>query len=149
MIQAPRRTYPKGSEQISAPPEDSSTPSLVATATTKEMPESPASADSHSPSHRLRRGGVLGLRRVKGPSMLPAYRDGAVILFSSLIRPRVGSVVVAILASEEVIKRVRSITEAGRFYLVGDNHAQSVDSREYGPVKRSDIQGVVLKLRKR
>lgn len=80
--------------------------------------------------------------------MLPTYRDGALVLVSNLIRPRVGSVVVAKLASEEVIKRVRSITEAGKFYLVGDNHAESVDSREYGPVRRSDIIGVVLRLRR-
>ncbi len=80
--------------------------------------------------------------------MLPAYRDGAVVLVSNIIRPTVGSVVVAKLASEEVIKRVRSITEAGKLYLVGDNHAESVDSREYGPVKRTDIIGVVLRLRK-
>lgn len=92
---------------------------------------------------------ILGLRRVLGPSMLPTYKSGAVVLFSNLTQPRVGSVVVAMLASEEVIKRVRSITEAGKFYLVGDNHAESVDSREYGPVKRSEIKGVVLKLRKR
>lgn len=92
---------------------------------------------------------ILGLRRVHGPSMLPTYRDGAVVVATNLIIPRVGSVVVAKLASEEVIKRVRSITEAGKFYLVGDNHAESVDSREYGPVKRSDIIGVVLKLRRR
>ncbi|MCB9823299.1 S24/S26 family peptidase [Candidatus Nomurabacteria bacterium] len=91
---------------------------------------------------------IIGLRRVKGPSMLPTYRDGALVLVSNLIRPRVGSVVVAKLASEEVIKRVRSITEAGKFYLVGDNHAESVDSREYGPVRRSDIIGVVLRLRR-
>ena len=81
--------------------------------------------------------------------MLPAYRDGAVVVTSNLIKPRIGSVVVARLASEEVIKRVRSITNTGKFYLVGDNHAQSVDSREYGPVKRSDIIGVVLRLRRR
>lgn len=92
---------------------------------------------------------ILGLRRVQGPSMLPTYREGAVVVVSNLMRPRVGSVVVANLASEEVIKRVRSVTEAGKFYLVGDNHAQSIDSREYGPVKRSDIIGVVLRLRKR
>lgn len=81
--------------------------------------------------------------------MLPTYRDGAVVVISNLKNPRVGSVVVAKLASEEVIKRVRSITEAGKFYLVGDNHAESVDSREYGPVSRSDILGVVLRLRRR
>ncbi len=149
MIQVPRRTYSKGSEQIAAPSDDSSTPSLVAMATTREMPEPPASSDSRSSSHRPRRGGVLGLRRVKGPSMLPTYREGAVVMISNLIKPRIGSIVVARLASEEVIKRVRSITEAGKFYLVGDNHAESVDSREYGPVSRSDILGVVLSFRKR
>ena len=92
---------------------------------------------------------ILALRRVKGPSMLPTYKDGAVIVVSNLKKAKVGSVVVAVLASEEVVKRVRSITDAGKYYLVGDNHAQSVDSREYGPVSRTDILGVVLQLRRR
>ncbi len=81
--------------------------------------------------------------------MLPTYKDGAVIVVSNLKKAKVGSVVVAVLASEEVVKRVRSITDAGKYYLVGDNHAQSVDSREYGPVSRTDILGVVLQLRRR
>lgn len=92
---------------------------------------------------------ILGLRRIQGSSMLPTYRSGAVILVTSLKKPKVGSVVVAVLASQEVVKRVRSVTEAGKFYLEGDNHAESVDSREYGPVSRSDILGVVLSLRRR
>lgn len=87
---------------------------------------------------------ILGLRRVMGPSMLPTYKDGVVVVVSSVITPRVGSVVVATMVGEEVVKRVRSITMSGQYYLVGDNHGQSVDSREYGPVPPGDIHGVVL-----
>lgn len=87
---------------------------------------------------------ILGLRRISGSSMMPTYKDGQVVLVTSLLRPCVGQVVVARLLSDEVIKRVRAITLEGKYYLEGDNHLESIDSREYGAVPRAAVQGVII-----
>ncbi len=87
---------------------------------------------------------ILGLRRITGASMMPTYVEGQIVLVTSLLTPCVGQVVVARLIGVEVIKRVRSITIEGKFYLEGDNHLESVDSREYGAIPRDQIIGVVI-----
>lgn len=83
----------------------------------------------------------MQLRRVLGKSMLPAYRPGDIVIMARA-KPAVGAVVVARMAGTDVIKRVTAIAK-DKLYLQGDNHADSVDSREYGPVHRRDIVGVV------
>lgn len=87
---------------------------------------------------------TIGIRRVKGNSMLPTYKNGSLIFVSNLLKPSVGRIVIAKLANKEVIKRVKSVSPDRRFYIVGDNPSDSTDSREYGPVSRKDIIGVVL-----
>ena len=75
--------------------------------------------------------------------MLPAYRPGAIIVSISRLRPRKGSVVVAELDGREIIKRVARVGRRG-FYLLGDNVAQSTDSRKYGWFAPKFIKGVVI-----
>ena len=75
---------------------------------------------------------------------MPTYKDGQIVVVSSLITPCVGQVVVARLLTEEVIKRVRAITTGGKYYLEGDNHLASVDSREYGAIAREFVRAVVI-----
>jgi nickel-type superoxide dismutase maturation protease len=57
-------------------------------------------------------------------------------------RLRIGDVVVARRPDRpqlEIIKRIVSIDATGAFVLIGDNAAQSTDSREFGPVRREHI----------
>lgn len=75
--------------------------------------------------------------------MTPSLRSGSLVLFTSLKNPREGDIVVAMLAGVEVVKRVASIKN-DKLYLTGDNAQSSVDSREYGPVNRGAISGVVI-----
>jgi len=75
--------------------------------------------------------------------MLPTLAPGTVVLVYKRKPPTVGSIVVARLAGREVIKRVAQVKN-GRYYLLGDNHTESTDSREYGPVKRQDIRGTLV-----
>jgi signal peptidase I len=100
---------------------------------------------------------------VRGDSMTPAVRDGAVLLvdkivfgfrppgFSSYLlrwgRPRKGDVVVfytpggvlAVKRCDEVFGRT--------FFAAGDNGPSSYDSRCYGPVPLDNIIGKVVGLR--
>ena len=66
-----------------------------------------------------------------------AYRDGL---------PQVGDVVIAhhpARSDIKIVKRVMNITEDGRLFLVGDNPAETTDSRDFGHVPIDEILGKV------
>ena len=86
---------------------------------------------------------MLHVRRVVGPSMVPAFRPGAIVLGLKWLRPKVGSVVVAEHEGLELIKRVAKVGVRG-FYLLGDNARQSTDSREYGWFTPGSIKSVII-----
>jgi SOS-response transcriptional repressor LexA len=85
--------------------------------------------------------------RVAGHSMLPALRDGDLLLARRSGSARTGAIVVARLAGEVVVKRVagapREIGE-DEIWLESDNRATSTDSRALGPGRRNDLVGVVV-----
>jgi len=83
--------------------------------------------------------------------MLPAYRDGATVLVDAGayvdLPPRPGDVVLAshpFKAGVRMVKRVRRITPDGRVFLVGDNPAESTDSRSFGTLRPDQILGKVI-----
>jgi nickel-type superoxide dismutase maturation protease len=83
------------------------------------------------------------LRRVVGESMHPTLRENQLILVSRARDFKVGDVVVAFMNSREVIKRIDKYTE-GQVFLVGDNKEQSSDSRTYGWLVDSHIEGKII-----
>lgn len=87
---------------------------------------------------------MIQLRRVVGVSMLPTYKTGQLVVLSPLVKPRIGSVVIAIQGGKEVLKRVQSIDHNLHFELIGDNLQHSTDSRHYGKVHINKIIGVVI-----
>jgi signal peptidase I len=97
----------------------------------------------------------------EGTSMSPAIKPGAVLIInrlrygfrlpgsrSYLLRwdnPAPGEVVVFYTPGEMVaVKRCAALTGMGEFIALGDNGAQSFDSRSYGPVPADNIIGKVL-----
>lgn len=93
--------------------------------------------------------------------MLPAIEPGSVLLINRAAyglrnpltdryawrwgAPKSGDVVVfpspdGLLA----VKRCRPAEEAGKFMALGDNEAESYDSRNYGPVSIDSIRGKVM-----
>jgi phage repressor protein C with HTH and peptisase S24 domain len=75
--------------------------------------------------------------------MQPTYRPGDILLgWRWFGRISQGQVVVAWVDGRLVIKRVASLG-AQRMNLAGDNVAASTDSRDYGPVDRSQIEAVI------
>ena len=84
---------------------------------------------------------IVGRIAVAGHSMLPALRDGEFLLFTSLIAPRRGDVVVAKDPRDErrwVVKRVRE-ARADAFDLGGD-----LDGHDVGWVPRAALLGRVV-----
>jgi len=97
----------------------------------------------------------------EGHSMTPAIKQGALLLVCKVfygIRkpgsgayfvrwrvPREGEVVVFYTPLGEIaVKRCSEILPENMFYALGDNQAQSYDSRNYGPVSNDRIIGKVL-----
>lgn len=105
---------------------------------------------------------VIDAAIVDGRSMLPLLSPGAVVLVlrcayglrlpvgdGYLLRwasPREGQVVAAASPRDgkPVVKRVAGVQAGGFLYLLGDNAAESVDSRDYGPVPSGAVRGRVI-----
>ena len=101
----------------------------------------------------------------EGHSMVPAIKPGTLLLVCKvfyglrlpssgtyLIRwgiPRKGDVVVFYTPLGEIaVKRCGETLPERMFYALGDNQAQSYDSRSYGPVPDDNIIGRVLGIKK-
>lgn len=84
----------------------------------------------------------LGLYRVAGNSMQPTYQAGDTLLGWRWFRPQVGQVVV-VWHERPLIKRVDRL-EADAVWVLGDNFAQSTDSRQFGPISISRLEAVII-----
>ena len=84
---------------------------------------------------------------VDGASMEPHLYAGDCVLIRRGMRARVGDVVLVRRPDRPellVVKRVREVLSDGRIWLAGDNPAASDDSRAFGAVPSSAVQGRVL-----
>jgi signal peptidase I len=90
---------------------------------------------------------------VSGESMAPAYHDGdQLLVVRSRRRVRIGSVIVFVPPAgftdvPWLVKRVVDLNggrRSGRFIVRGDA-AVSLDSRQFGPVDRNAVIGVVVR----
>lgn len=79
--------------------------------------------------------------------MFPSYPENVSVLASSLPfifhPPRKGDVVVFKKGSKYFIKRIKEVSE-DKYFLMGDNILDSLDSRNFGFIKRTEILGKVL-----
>ena len=78
--------------------------------------------------------------------MLPTLKDGDFVLVDPSAVPRVGDIVFARHPFEKgvnIVKRIGAITENG-YFLIGDNPAESNDSRTYGSIRAERILGVAI-----
>jgi nickel-type superoxide dismutase maturation protease len=99
----------------------------------------------HGGGDRLNPLGRLPYRRIRvlGPSMAPTLKHGDVVLARRTESPRKGDVVVVTWVTRPnqlSIKRVTQRNETG-WYVEGDNHDASTDSRDLGPAQ---VHGVVV-----
>lgn len=93
---------------------------------------------------------LLGFRHkyvCEGKSMNPTLKNGEVVLVDRDAEIAVGDIVVARHPLEqdgEIVKRIERIDARGNYFLVGDNTADSSDSRHFGAVTRKYIKGKVV-----
>lgn len=85
--------------------------------------------------------------KVADSSMEPTFKEGDLLLVNRLAYlfrgPRIGDVVVLKDHEMFLLKRVAA-ANGEKVYVVGDNAAQSRDSRDFGWVKKENIIGKVL-----
>ncbi|MEZ5427438.1 MAG: nickel-type superoxide dismutase maturation protease [Pyrinomonadaceae bacterium] len=85
--------------------------------------------------------------RVEGGSMLPLLREGDQLVVDKNAPVEVGDVIIArhpFIKGLEMVKRVARIDERGNYFLLGDNPAESTDSRTFGAVPIECIKGKVV-----
>jgi len=86
---------------------------------------------------------------IEGDSMQPTFHEGDAVLVEEGayvdLLPSPGEVVLARHPFRDIlmVKRVSHITPEGRAFLVGDNPAQSTDSRAWGVLRRDLLVGRV------
>ena len=81
---------------------------------------------------------------VKGDSMLPTLKIGDAVLIAPKAKPTVGDIVLAqhpFKQSVKILKRIGEIDAQGNYFIVGDNPAESTDSRTFGAVSVKNILG--------
>lgn len=82
--------------------------------------------------------------------MEPTLRNRSIVLASSIpylfLNPSISDIIVFQRGEKTFIKRIQKI-ENGRYFLVGDNQNDSMDSRKFGWIHGKQIVGkVILKL---
>jgi len=92
----------------------------------------------------------LKIFKIAESSMEPTLRSGDFVLVNTLARPKVGDVIVARHPTEEKLltKRVAEISSPTKIFVLGDNAAQSQDSRHFGEIDRELVVGKVLRVMK-
>jgi signal peptidase I len=100
----------------------------------------------------------------EGRSMVPTIYPGTILVVNRLAYgfrlpwqetylfrwglPKTGDVVVfSTPQGTTAVKRCGEITEARQFFALGDNSAESYDSRSYGPLPADRIIGKVLRFK--
>lgn len=87
--------------------------------------------------------------RIHGPSMLPEFKSGGLVLVEKLSyrfrNPARGEVVVfnSPLGGQQIGRMIKEV-ETQMYWVEGDNIEESTDSRQFGPVSKSSILGRVI-----
>lgn len=80
--------------------------------------------------------------------MLSTLKEGQDVLVFNwaylFIQPKVGDMVVVKVGRKEVLKRIQKISDR-EYFVTGDNEKDSLDSRKFGPIDKSEIIGKVIR----
>lgn len=83
------------------------------------------------------------LAKVSGHSMDTTLADGDILIICKTASPKLNDIVSVKLDDGYVVKRIAELNDS-EMYLLGDNSAVSYDSRYYGYVPVSKLDGVVI-----
>lgn len=81
--------------------------------------------------------------------MSPKINEGREVLVSSIpflfLNPKSGDIVAFKKGDKVFIKRIKKIEE-DKYYLIGDNEKDSLDSRNFGSIDKKNIIGKVIRV---
>ena len=91
---------------------------------------------------------MLKFLKVTEDSLAPEFQNGDFVLVSKIpfliVPPSPGDVIAFHQPGYGLlIKRIQNISSDGGVNVIG-NHPESIDSREFGPVRREDMLGKVI-----
>jgi signal peptidase I len=91
---------------------------------------------------------MIQFLKISGRSLEPDFQDGDYVLVSKIpliVRPARRGDVVAFRKPPYgmLIKRVEYLTPGGELFVLG-NHVASVDSLQFGPIRKQDVLGKVI-----
>jgi nickel-type superoxide dismutase maturation protease len=84
------------------------------------------------------------IRRVQGHSMVPILPPGTLVYawrWYRSLKPQ--KVIIFIRENRETVKRIDHIDEGG-LYVLGDHPETSTDSRHYGTIPTTAVEGIVF-----
>jgi nickel-type superoxide dismutase maturation protease len=91
----------------------------------------------------------LSVFKISGHSMEPTIRNGQFVLVNRLAyvfsSPQKGDIVAAKAEGKFFVKRIQK-RENIKYFLVGDNQHDSLDSRKFGMIGKDQIIGKVMLL---
>jgi nickel-type superoxide dismutase maturation protease len=90
---------------------------------------------------------LLAKFKIIGHSMQPQIKDSETVLVSNIFywfkNPQIGDIVAFRKLGKILIKRITKI-QNGKYFLVGDNQQDSLDSRKLGLISKEKIIGKVF-----
>lgn len=75
--------------------------------------------------------------------MSPFLKSGDIVMVSKFGKTKPGDVVVFRIKDVAYIKRIEK-KKGDRYFLIGDNRKESIDSRKFGWMDEKDIIGKVI-----
>lgn len=75
--------------------------------------------------------------------MVPFLKPGDEVLIWKFLKPKIKNVVVFKRDNKFYIKRVSRIKD-DKYFVLGDNEKESIDSRKFGWIDKKDIIGKIV-----
>ena len=96
---------------------------------------------------------IIDFKVVASESMEPTLEKGDIIIISKLAYdiigieynvPKSSDIITFNHNNEHLIKRIKDVNSQGKMFVIGDNENNSIDSRNFGYVRKSDLEGKAI-----
>lgn len=75
--------------------------------------------------------------------MQPTLKAGRLVIGLAYLKPKPGKLIIARFKGRDIIKRLAAV-KGDQIYIVGDNQAESSDSRNFGWLNKNSLLATVI-----